>query len=520
MLIFNCANRGNPSGGPRDTTPPVITRSSPDNFTTGFTSDEITVYFDEYIKIKDLRKNLIISPPMDPEPLITPLGSASKRITIKILDTLRENTTYAFNFGESIVDNNEENPFPFYKYVLSTGDYIDSLQVRGSIADALEKSAEEFVSVMLYEVDSSYTDSIVYKEKPDYITNTLDSTSTFSLENLKAGTYRLIALKDGNNNFTFEQKVDKIGYVEEMISVPTTDSFNIELFKESTDFKAFKPRLAGHQKIAFGYDGSAEEMKIKLLSPVPDDFKSLITKDPKSDTLYYWFNPKLEIDSLLFEVKGPKTIDTFDVRFKDQLKDSLVVKQYRRNPVTFSDPFELEGNLPLSGVDENFIRLINKDSMEVDFRASIDSLNNRIRFDFEKKESENYNFRLLPGALSDLFGNSNDTLNYSIKTKALSDYGNLRLILRNGKFPLIVQLLDTADLVVVEKYVQDSEPVDFTNLNPGRYFIRVIYDSNQNGKYDPGSFLRKEKPERVSYFPEVIEVRASWNFIEEFTLQD
>ena len=457
---------------------------------------------------------------MDPEPLITPLGSASKKITIQILDTLRENTTYAFNFGESIVDNNEENPFPFYKYVLSTGDYIDSLKVKGSISDALNKTAEEFVSVMLYEVDSSYTDSVIYKEKPDYITNTLDSTSTFNLENLKAGTYRLIALKDENNNYTFEQKLDKIGFVEELITVPTTDSFNIKLFKESTDFKAFKPRLAGFQKIAFGYDGSPEEMKIKLLSTIPEKFEYRVTKDSKSDTLYYWFNPELGIDSLLFEVRGPRTIDTFNVRIRDQQKDSLSIKQYRRNPVSFGDPFELEGNLPLTRVEENLIKLINKDSVEVDFRTSIDSLNNRIRFDFEKKESENYNFRLLPGAVSDLFGNSNDTLTYSVRTKALSDFGNLRLLLRNGKYPLIVQLIDRSDIVVAEQYAENSDPVDFTNLNPGRYFIRVIFDTNKNGKYDPGSYLRKEKPERVSYFPEEIEVRASWNFIEEFTLRD
>ena len=151
LLFAQCANRGTPSGGEKDITPPVIIKSEPENFSTNFTAKEIKIYFDEYIKIKDLQKQLIISPPMNTEPEITPLGSASKYITIKIFDTLQPNTTYAFNFGESIIDNNESNPYPYYRYVFSTGTYIDSLQVKGRVEDALNQKPEEFVSVMLYE---------------------------------------------------------------------------------------------------------------------------------------------------------------------------------------------------------------------------------------------------------------------------------------------------------------------------------------------------------------------------------
>jgi len=101
LVISNCANRGTPSGGEKDITPPVIIKSEPENYSINFKTNEIKIYFDEYIKVKDLQKQLIISPPMDPEPEITPLGSASKYITIKITDKLLPNTTYAFNFGES-----------------------------------------------------------------------------------------------------------------------------------------------------------------------------------------------------------------------------------------------------------------------------------------------------------------------------------------------------------------------------------------------------------------------------------
>ena len=128
---MSCANRGSPSGGDKDEEPPVIVDEVPENFSTNFKGDEIRIYFDEYVKINDIRKQLIISPPMDVDPVIIPMGSASKYISIKIKDTLQKNTTYAFNFGESIVDNNEGNPYPYYRYVFSTGDTIDSLSGRG-----------------------------------------------------------------------------------------------------------------------------------------------------------------------------------------------------------------------------------------------------------------------------------------------------------------------------------------------------------------------------------------------------
>ena len=121
ITLASCANRGTPSGGEKDIVPPVITQSVPKNYSINFKGKEIRIQFDEYIKIKDLRKQLIISPPMDTDPIVTPTSGASKYITIKIQDTLKDNTTYAFNFGESIVDNNEGNPYPYYRYVFSTG---------------------------------------------------------------------------------------------------------------------------------------------------------------------------------------------------------------------------------------------------------------------------------------------------------------------------------------------------------------------------------------------------------------
>ncbi|OUS15582.1 hypothetical protein A9Q93_06490, partial [Nonlabens dokdonensis] len=107
LSLIQCAKRGSPTGGPVDEEPPVILRIFPDNYTRNFKKQIIEIEFDEFVKLNDLQKQLVISPPLKSRPIISPQGSPSKKITIEITDTLQDNTTYVLNFGESIVDNNE-----------------------------------------------------------------------------------------------------------------------------------------------------------------------------------------------------------------------------------------------------------------------------------------------------------------------------------------------------------------------------------------------------------------------------
>src|SRR6478609_9674274 len=181
ILMVGCAKRGTISNGAKDTLAPVLKVSIPKNFSTNFSGKEIKLQFDEYVVLKDVNKQLVISPPMNTAPDISPY-SASKSISIKIKDTLLPNTTYSFNFGQSIKDNNEGNPYPQFKYVFSTGSAIDSLTVEGSIKDALEKKTDTYVTVMLYEMNEKYNDSVVFKQKPRYITNTLEGGNDYKIE--------------------------------------------------------------------------------------------------------------------------------------------------------------------------------------------------------------------------------------------------------------------------------------------------------------------------------------------------
>ena len=204
LILMGCANRANPTGGEIDTEPPIVIKSSPEKFTTNFEAEEIEIIFNEYIRLNNIQKELIISPPIEPQPLIMPMGSASKILTISEFDSLQKNTTYSFHFGESIEDNNEKNPLSNYRYVFSTGNYIDSLVVKGSVKDAFNREISENINVLLYEVDSLFNDSIVYRKKPKHVAKVIDTTNNFIIQNIKQGKYLIIALEEENIDYTFE----------------------------------------------------------------------------------------------------------------------------------------------------------------------------------------------------------------------------------------------------------------------------------------------------------------------------
>ncbi|MEJ1221269.1 Ig-like domain-containing protein [Sediminicola sp. 1XM1-17] len=520
LALSQCAKRGTPSGGEKDSTPPKLLRAEPENMTTNFKSKKIRLYFDEYIKLKDVQKQLIVSPPLKYNPLITPQGSASKFIEIVIKDTLKQNTTYTFNFGQSITDNNEGNPNSFLTYVFSTGDYIDSLTVSGVVKDAFNKKSDEFVSVMLYELDSTYTDSTIYKRPPNYITNTLDSTTSFKLNYLKEGKYAIFGVKDEGNNNLFDQKVDKIGFLTDTITLPTDTTYVLSLFKEIPDYKAAVPSYAAQNKIIFGYQGEAGNIAIKPLTRLPDTLKTRVLKEAEKDTLNYWFTP-FQTDSIVFEVTNEKwkVKDTFTVKSRKIAKDTLALTPNQKGNLAFEEPFFIGANTPIVQIDSSKISLMNKDSIPVKFMADLDSVLNRVNVNFELQPNEKYTMDLLPGAILDFFGTENDTLNYKLSTNSYADYGNLGLsLVGNPSYPLIVQLTDEAGKTKREIYATEPRDFQFNHLKPAKYLIRVVYDTNGNGQWDTGNYLQKLRPEKVIYYPTILEVRANWELAETFNL--
>lgn len=524
VSLMQCGRRGGTlTGGPKDIAPPVLEKAEPANLSTNFRAKKIRLYFDEYIKLKNVQDQLIISPPLKYPPEITPQGGAQKYVEIKIKDTLLPNTTYTFNFGQSIQDNNEGNPNSFLTYVFSTGDYIDSLEVSGVVKDAFKQKADAFISIMLYKIDSAYTDSTVYQKPPNYITNTQDSAIIFTLKNLKEGKYAMFALKDEAKNNIFDQNADKIAFLKDTISLPTDSTYLLTLFKEIPNYSASVPSFAASNKIIFGFYGDKdEEIEITPLTKIPDTVQTRILKDQNKDSINFWFTP-YKMDSIVFLVKNEKrkVIDTFTVKRRKVEFDSLVITPNQNGSIDFNKPYYITANTPITAIDTTKIKMLVQDSVNLKFVANFDTIGNKIDFVFDIEPSENYTMDLLPGAITDFFGQTIDTTNYRLNTRSYSDYGTMKVNIGGDiTYPLIVQLTNEEGKTQIETYIEEEKEIIFNYLDPSKYKIRVIFDTNANGKWDTGSVLKGIQPEKVSYYPKTIEMRANWESVETFTLSN
>ena len=509
---FQCARRSLPTGGFKDTLPPNIVNTSPKMNTVFFDKEKITITFDEYIKLVDLNKQLIISPPLEPNKYkVKPQGTVSKKIQIELLDSLLENTTYTFNFGESIIDNNEGNLLPFFNYAISTGAIIDSLEIKGKITDSYERITDSYTSVYLYPIDSTYTDSTIFLKKPFYATSTLDSTA-YNFRNLRPDKYQIVAIKDISGNYIFDQSVDKIGFIEEPITLPGDSIINFRIFKEVPNLYWSRPFFINKNKIGFGYFGKPEPSAIKVQSKVPRNFRYIINKDRKTDTLNFWFRGSM-IDSIKFGIEEKDTTKTYTIQIKDIKPDSLVISSITKNSIELIDSFKIKSSLPIVKVNMDLINIVGLDSLEVQFEAFLDKNYDELALTFDALPNDNYKIEFLPDAMVDFWGQTHDTLRYSVKTRPISDYGNLYLqILREDKSPFILELVDLKGKVL-RRYdkINDSDYYEFKYLLPGKYLFRYIRDKNGNKKWDTGNYLKKIQPEIVYYSTDTIDLRANWD---------
>jgi uncharacterized protein (DUF2141 family) len=501
LILVNCARTSRPDGGPKDESAPLMVTATPPYKSVNFKEEKIKLSFNEYIKLKDLNKQLVISPPMKYPPIITPQGFASKYLEIEIIDTLSKNTTYIFNFGNAIEDNNESNPLERFKYVFSTGSYIDSLKSKGKIKDALLNKPNTNFNVLLYKIDSAFTDSIVYKKKPNYVTTTTDSIN-FNFSNIKKGKYMLIALKEGVNDYIFDPKTDKIGFYTDTIQLPKDSILEnkIVVFKETQPFKFARAKELKKGQIIFPYFGKKDKIKIDLISDVPQNFKSIAKFEKEKDTLNYWFTP-FEADSLNFIISNASIKDTVTVKLRKKKLDSLSLTPSTRGVIHFRDTFFLNTSNPLYKIDTAKISIVNKDTLSINFKSIIDEKENKLAIIFNKKPVQLYNISILPEAISDIYDFKNDSLKYRIRTKEIEDYGRITLKIENpASKNYILELLDVKLKLVQRNFINTSTTIIYDLLDPQKYTIRAIEDVNKNNIWDTGNYLNKVLPEKIIYF--------------------
>ncbi len=492
LFMSACANMVTPSGGLKDIDAPKIIKSEPPQNAKNFNEKNIEITFDEYINLKDIQNEFIISPSnIDAE-----VKKDGKKLKIKLSDSPKENTTYILNFGNAISDYTENNISQDFKFIFSTGDSIDSLSLSGNILNSFNLDPVKNVIICLY--TDILDDSIVYKRKPDYTVRT-DETGKFRFTNLKANKYKLFAIKEENNNKLFDTQEEEIAFSDTIINLKQNAQFsNIKLFKEKASKRKLVSKDISYQKVELIFN---KENNIKLIDLHPKIDTVIYSSKKDTINIYYTENA----DSTAIYLMEENKIDTIKVKFAKSLKkrelNIAIDPKINNNKVLIStyDLFEI------NKIDS--IQLF-EDSIPVKFTLEKIKYNKYVlnyKFDIDKK----YYIIIADSAYISFQKNYNKKIKSVLTFMKPEDYGTLSIKpLANDS--IIYELLNDKN-EIINTNVNVKETIVHTNLNPGTYRIRMIYDANKNYKWDTGNYLKNIQPEKIEYYINPIKIRANWD---------
>ncbi len=546
-LISSCAQVLAPGGGKKDTTPPTVLKYSPDSAKLNFNTKNIEIDFDEFITLKDLNNQLLISPPLAKTPEVS-VKKKTLKIDLDKNELLKPNTTYCISFGNAVQDLNENNPIENFKYIFSTGSFIDSLNLIGKVRNSFNQTTEKGILVMLY---TDLSDSVVYKSQPDYFTKT-EKDGTFQINNIKTGRYKLVAVKDANANYKYDGESESIGFTDLIIDVSEKHDLLIDLFQEPAKKIYLKKYIHdSYGKVSFFFNQGSDSLKIQALNNYQKGVQEYLEHSKNNDTLIYWIK-NFTKDSLILQVSnGNKVLDTVSLQFikredaEKSKKHSLKLKVL--NSPDGNQSFELGGELKirmsnhLTFNSELFDATLKEDSTKRPVKVRMENsiltvveLGDSVYtegFDENKpygiddkmvasydpitgwKENTRYQLLILPNSFTDFFGSANDSIKVSFKTREEKYYGSvkLNLNLQSDDYRYIVELQDESGNAVRTGIVRKSQEINYLYLAPKKYKLKMIRDDNGNGKWDTGNYLMKINPEPVIYNQELINIRSNWD---------
>ncbi len=568
ILIFavlaGCAKIGAPTGGPKDEDPPKLVGTVPKMYTTNFDRKKIEIIFDEFIILKDASQNLVVSPPMAKKPVIVPLA---KSFTVEFKDSLRRNTTYSLNFGNSVTDNNEGNPFENFRYVFSTGDYIDSLCSQGNVINSFDLKADKDPFLVMFH--DNLDDSAIYKSIPTYVGRS-NAEGSFRIENMHEGRFHLFALKDANTNFKYDPS-EPIAFIDSVFELKysqvDTDTVNVtrlpELLpgKQKENKKVIKnyhetscialPILhffteKGTTQLIKNTDRK-ERRKLNVLFSLPLDEKFhynllsagdtngfLVERNKENDSLTFWVldstlykSDSIRISFTYFSADSFKMhTDTIRFNFFDEKADNTKKKKKAvvekdliktipssGSTLDLTNDFAIQSSYPIKSFDTSLIHLIeNIDTLAYQRTYTMyrDSLDTRLLWiKYPWKSETAYKLEIFPGAITDYYNLPTDTAIVTFATMKEEYYGTLILKVKHVHSPVIIQLIDKS--MLQERFITTDTTIRFTMLKPATYSFKAIFDDNRNRKWDTGNMKDKKQPEKVAFNKETVQVRSNWD---------
>lgn len=578
-----CANPGPLAGGPKDEDPPVFLGSEPVKFSRHTKPKKIVLQFDEFLVLKDLNQNLIISPPLNEDPEIKLKG---KKVQIKNDKYLifEENTTYTYYFGNAICDLHESNPFVNFEYVFSTGPSLDSLSIRGNVLNSKYLSPEESVYVCLYKNgvnDSIPFDSLPYFVRPYYVSRT-NEFGEFQINNLRLDDYLVFAIKDVNNNYYFDMPNEEISFLDSLLApqevfdyIPDSIPINLSdttlmdslweyhsynMIENPIDLYLFAqddsiPRLSEtevelNRKIDFFFKFPIQDsVHFSLLNDSTDTDWHIKEFSKNNDSLTLWL-PNLAYDTLYFSMKVDSLkADTMDFIVRTAKKEENQPKRKRRKKeeksskkkvekekikfvsnVGKSFPFYqdllLQFESPLYYANIANINII-EDSIIVNATIEfLDSLKRNLRIQYDWKEATNYKITIPQDALIDIFELENDSINLNFTTTTVDDYSNINIHIQvdsNCISPMVITLVKgVADKeIVFQKHIIHGDTLlVIPYVAEGDYYIKALEDFNGNGSWNTGNYGLNLLSEPVYYFQFPITTKAGWDVEQTWQIQN
>ena len=515
LLFSACAQVGQITGGDKDETPPVLLAADPPHLSTNFSGKRIVLQFDERIQLDRVRERMLVSPPLEVPPDVRIAGG--RNVVIDLNAPLKPNTTYTFGIGEAVKDLTEGNAAKGLVHVISTGPYVDSLAIAGTVVNAFTGEPEKEALILLHLPDDTVT---VRTGRPAYAGRS-DANGRFILRHLREGQYLLHALRDKNSNFRYDLPNEEIAFLDAPIAAAPIDTamtlHDLRLFIGLSKVQQVREaRVIPDGALRLVLAKPAQEIVLRDLARTGGRLQWQPEWSTGRDTVLCWPSDTTELQAGRYAVRIDG-VDMDTVRYRPTQKMPFHTKlQARLQEEPEGALVRIRSSRPMTNVDAQRVLLLLRDSLPEPFTVVLDSADHRnLLLRSALPPGASATLTLLPKAVADIFGGYNDTLVTGIGRAAEQSTGTVRVKLEASERlagPFILQLLDTQGRVVRQRLLPAlGTTVVWERLNPGNHNLRLIEDANANGRWDTGDLDTGLQPERVLRYSGPLNVRAAWD---------